>query len=105
MCYTTALRHIYTGIIEDTIELAPAPLLKPLLEPLLAPLTICFLFKLEPLPTPIWEYFNKPFFDPIEAIILPNIKYILLLVFTVLNFLLLSRVLEGLYKLYTILPI
>ena len=38
-------------------------------------------------------------------IILPNIKYVPLLVFTVLNFLLLSRVLEGLYKLYTILPI
>ena len=87
------------------MELALAPLLKPLLEPLLTPLTICFLFKPEPLPMPIWEYFNKPSFNPVEVIILPNIKYVLLLVSTILNFLLLSKVLEGLYKLYTVLPI
>ena len=96
---------MYAGIIEDTIELAPVPLLKPLPEPLLTPLIICSLSKLKSLPMPIWEHFNKPSFNPIEVIILPNIKYILLLVSTVLNFLLLSKVLEGLYKLYTILPI
>ena len=87
------------------MELTLVPLLKPLLEPLLTPLMIYSLFKLEPLPTSIWEYSNKPSFNPIEVIILPNIKYVLLLVFTVLNFLLLGEVLEGLYKLYTILPI
>ena len=53
MCYAAVLRHIYTGIIEDTIELTLAPLLKPLLEPLLTLLTIHSLFKPEPLPTPI----------------------------------------------------
>ena len=53
MCYTAVLRQIYTGIIEDTIELAPVPLLKPLLEPLLTPLIIHSLSKLEPLPIPI----------------------------------------------------
>ena len=63
------------------------------------------LFKPEPLPTPIWEYSNKPSFDPTEVIILLNIKHAFLLVFTILNFLLLSIVLKGLYKLYTILPI
>ena len=96
---------MYAGIIEDTIELALVPLLKPLLEPLLTPLTIYSLFKPEPLPMPILEYSNKPSFDPVEVIILPNIKYALLLVSTILNFLLLSRVLESLYKLYTVLPI
>ena len=53
MRHTAALRHIYAGIIEDTTELAPAPLSKPLLEPLLTPLIIRSLFKLEPLPIPI----------------------------------------------------
>ena len=105
MYYTAALRYIYIGIIEDTIELALVPLLKPLLEPLLTLLMICSLSKLKPLPIPIWEYFNKPSFNSAEAIILLNIKYALLLVFTILNFLLLSRVLKGLYKLYTVLPI
>ena len=105
MYYTAALRQMYTGTIEDTIELALALLLKPLLEPLLIPLMIHSLFKPEPLHIPIWERSNKPSFDPIEAIILPNIKYVLLLVSTVLNFLLLSRVLKSLYKLYTVLPI
>ena len=105
MCHAAALRHIYTGIIEDTIELAPASLLKPLLEPLLTPLIIYSLFKPEPLPMPIWEHSNKPSFNPVEAIILFNIKYASLLVSTILNFLLLSKVLEGLYKLYTVLPI
>ena len=74
MYYTTVLRHIYAGIIEDTIELALAPLLKPLPEPLLTPLIIYSLSKLEPLPIPIWEYSNKPSFNSIKAIILPNIK-------------------------------
>ena len=96
---------MYVGIIKNTTELTLAPLLKPLLEPLLTLLMICSLSKLEPLPIPVWEYFNKPSFNPIEAIILPNIKYVLLLVFTILNFLLLSRILKGLYKLYTVLPI
>ena len=53
MRYAAALRHIYVGIIEDTIELALAPLLKPLLEPLLTLLMIYSLSKPEPLPTPI----------------------------------------------------
>ena len=53
MCYAAALKHIYIGIIEDTTELTPAPLLKPLLEPLLTPLIIHSLFKLEPLFMPI----------------------------------------------------
>ena len=53
MCYAAALRHIYVGIIEDTIELALAPLLKSLLEPLLTSLMIRFLSKLEPLPIPV----------------------------------------------------
>ena len=53
MRHTAALRHIYAGTIEDTIELALAPLLKPLLEPLLTPLMIYSLSKLEPLPAPI----------------------------------------------------
>ena len=105
MRYAAALRHIYAGTIEDTTKLALVPLSKPLLEPLLTSLIIYFLSKPEPLPTPIWEYFNKPSFNSAEAIILLNIKYALLLVSTVLNFLLLSRVLKGLYKLYTVLPI
>ena len=96
---------MYAGIIEDTIELALAPLLKPLLEPLLTPLIIYSLSKPEPLPIPIWEHSNKPSFNFVEAIILPNIKHAPLLVSTILNFLLSSRVLEGLYKLYTVLPI
>ena len=96
---------MYAETIEDTIELTLAPLLKPLLEPLLTLLMICSLSKLEPLPIPIWEYFNKPSFNSAEAIILLNIKYALLLVFTILNFLLLSRVLESLYKVCTVLPI
>ena len=74
MCYATALRHIYVGIIEDTMELTLVPLSKPLLEPLLTPLMICFLSKLEPLPVPIWEHFNKPSFNFVKAIILPNIN-------------------------------
>ena len=53
MCYTTVLKHIYTGIIEDTIEFTLVLLLKPLLEPLLTPLIIYSLFKPEPLPIPI----------------------------------------------------
>ena len=53
MRHTATLRQIYAGIIEDTIELTPAPLLKPLPEPLLTSLIICFLSKPEPLPTPI----------------------------------------------------
>ena len=53
MRYAATLRHIYVGTIEDTTELALAPLLKPLLEPLLTLLIIYSLFKLEPLPTPI----------------------------------------------------
>ena len=105
MRYATALRHIYIGIIEDTTELASAPLLKLLLKPLLTLLIIHSLFKLEPLPTPIWEHFNKPSFNPAKVIILPDIKYMPLLVSTILNFLLLSRVLKGLYKHYAVLPI
>ena len=105
MRHAAALRHIYVGIIEDTTELALAPLLKPLLKPLLTPLMICFLFKPEPLPTPVQKCSNKPSFNSIEVIVLPNIKYTPLLVSTILNFLLLSRVLKGLYKLYTVLPI
>ena len=53
MRHAAALRYIYAGIIEDTIELALVPLLKPLLEPLLSPLIIYSLFKPEPLPIPI----------------------------------------------------
>ena len=53
MRHAAALRHIYAGIIEDTIKLALAPLLKPLPEPLLTPLIIYSLSKLEPLPIPI----------------------------------------------------
>ena len=105
MRYAAALRHIYVGTIEDTTELAPAPLLKPLPEPLLTPLMIYSLSKPEPLPTPIWEHSNKPSFNPAEAIVLPNIKHMPLLVFTILNFLLLSRVPKNLYKLCTVLPI
>ena len=47
---TAALRYMYAGIIEDTMELALVPLLKPLPEPLLTPLIIYSLFKPEPLP-------------------------------------------------------
>ena len=53
MRHTAALRHMYVGTIEDTIEFTPAPLLKPLLKPLLTPLTIYSLSKPEPLPIPI----------------------------------------------------
>ena len=53
MRYTAALRHIYIGIIEDTIEFTLVPLLKPLLEPLLTFLIIYFLSKPEPLPISI----------------------------------------------------
>ena len=49
MHYTAALRYMYAGIIEDTMELALVPLLKPLPEPLLTPLIIYFLSKLKPL--------------------------------------------------------
>ena len=53
MRYTAALRHIYAGIIEDTIEFVLAPLSKPLPEPLLTPLIIHSLSKPEPLPIPV----------------------------------------------------
>ena len=53
MRHAAALRQIYVGTIEDTIELALMPLLKPLPEPLLTPLMIYSLSKLEPLPIPI----------------------------------------------------
>ena len=105
MHYTTALRQMYVGTIKDTTELALVPLLKSLPEPLLTPLMIYSLSKPEPLPVPIWEHSNKPSFDSVKVIVLPNIKHVLLLIFIILNFLLLSRVLKGLYKLYTILPI
>ena len=53
MRYAAALRHMYAGTIEDTIEFTPVPLLKSLLEPLLTSLIIHSLSKPEPLPTPI----------------------------------------------------
>ena len=105
MRHAAALRHMYAGTIEDTTELAPAPLSKPLPEPLLTPLTIRSLSEPEPLPLPVWERSDKPSFDPAEAIVLPDIKHAPLLVSTALNFLLSSRVPEGLYKLCAVLPI
>ena len=49
---------------------------------------------------------NEPSFNPAEAIASPNIKHVPLLVSSPsLNSLLTSRVLEGLYKLCSVLPV